>query len=274
MSMFPKAQNDAGENCLSPEALEWFDKVTKRDAAICNSPCEGPYRGAEPSGGVQNAHRFQGEREVVMPQTGTIAVGDVIRFIFTIVAAHSSHQFASTSWHYIVRKIVADDTFSVWCYSIADALVTRWKALDNLISNELSLDQIEFEKVGTEHDKGGVGVSAVGDDSSDVGSLRQSIVVAAYTATKGRSYQGRNYLWPADKTENSHGNLNGGTEQGYRVWANSMIAVTDDHQRAASLVVYSPTLSAKGSTVVVTPVTSMIVRGIVGSQRRRQKVNQ
>lgn len=211
------------------------------------------------------------------PRFGQVTTGDVLIFILRAFLGSNAEPFSTNIMHFILTKASGSKTFAAAATGMAKYIFSEI-ATDGKLSGEYSKN-VTFKNpvirsLNTSTDELETANSTPGTAASSTGSvpLRSSVVMHKGTAKSGRSFSGRTYLPACDETQQSAGSLTSASLSGFGNFAKAIRAFDDPDDSGTSfqLGVYSPSQTKKTGANVVTPVTSLAVRGVMGSQRRRQ----
>jgi len=221
----------------------------------------------------------------VGPSFGQAATGDVWRVIVQFGAKNAAKPFARNVFHYTLSKISGSPTFAAVATELLKQLFTALASpsagsgISNLYNSSYSFrnPQVRSLKTSTDSLDGSNDQDGNGQSTTGLVPLRSAVVMHHGTAKAGRSFSGRTF-WPApDETEQTAGALISAAKTFAENTAGSLTSLDLSAAGGAGskgeLSVYSPTQSKKASAIVATPVSSLTIRNVMGSQRRRQDVS-
>lgn len=214
---------------------------------------------------------------------GAPTQGDLIRVIVPVFRTNAAQAYMRSIFHYVLTTVSGSPTFAEAASGLLGLLFTAILGnSDNPgyatavnSNNTWKLPEVVGVSVPTDSYLGSNTQDGTVTGGTGTVPLRSATVVKKSTANRGRSYQGRTYMAPVDETQQTAGTLAATAITAAQNTANSFMAPSwSDGGKSVQFTqsVYSRKLSTPPATVVATPITSLSVRGTMGSQRRRQKV--
>lgn len=218
------------------------------------------------------------------PSLGQVSVGDVFAFILGGINSFIAHPIGSMVFHYVVSKVPASTELTTLAKAFGTAVTAYFKVTNSssgikgvqgLYNPKVNIGPGEVKSLKDSTDAASTAIDVTGADAVATGTvpLRSATVVRLGTAKKGRSFQGRKYLFAIDESRQRAGQVDSDSLAVLSKFAEDMRVVSPlPVGNEWTQGVYSAVKSKGQPSPIVTPVTTTLVRSIQGSQRRRQRV--
>lgn len=214
------------------------------------------------------------------PRFGQVAVGDVLVLVLRAFLGAGGEPFSTNVMHFLLTKVSGSKTFAAAATGLAKYIFsqigTDGSKLAGAYNPNVSFKGPIVRSLNTSTDEYQGPQSQAGTTGSATGSvpLRAAVVMHKGTAKAGRSFSGRSFFPAVDETHQRAGSLDAATVKRFQDFSDSLVKFQDPDDAATEYTfgVYSPKQTKATGSNVVTPVSSLAMRTIQGSQRNRQHI--
>lgn len=218
------------------------------------------------------------------PGLGQVAQGDAFEVVIQAVNTFLGDSAGSCVFHYTATKITGNPTLADIAGQLGSAIKAAFnksngsfaKGVSGLYNPKVMFGPGIMRSLKDTSEAESMGIDLVGQDQVATGTVpqRSAVVARLGTAKRGRSFQGRKFLWAIDESRQRAGKLEDDVADVIKAFIDAITVVTlTPTTNQVTMGIYSRKLSKDQPAPIVTPVTSALVHGIMGSQRRRQAVD-